>query len=166
MTEELQDYFESIIKGFIKVSWDILSGEMKDKKKNNMKVLSEDLKKIARLLKKAGEKLKDKEIPKEEVLRLEIVISYAEKIAAPFKNKYPKLAEIFENLLPYIASQMQLADYVIDGKIRGDMQLSDNKKNIKLHLTPDNQLDMVVKKIKNVVSVIDEHSLKFEQLST
>ncbi len=159
------EYIKEIIAGVIKGAWDIVSSEFKSKNKKNLLNLSEDLKKIADLLDKAKAKFKKKEIPKEEAVRLDVIIGYAEDLAAPFKKKYPKLAEVFNSLLPNIASQMQLADYVIDGKPREDARLSDDKKTIQLFFTPEDQLNKASKELANAASAIREHSKKFEQLS-
>ena len=162
--EIIKKSIEGIIAGIIKGARDFITGYKANKKKKLHK-LSEDLNRIADLLDKAKEKIKKKEIPKDEAVRLDVVIDYAEELAAPFKKKYPKLAEVFNSLLPDIASQMQLADYVIDGKPRGDALLSDDKKNIRLSFTPEDQINKAYNELGNASSAIKEHSRKFEQLS-
>ncbi len=163
-----EDLIEKSIKGIleaiIKSAGDFFAGRKANKKKK-LHFLSEDLTRIADLLDKARAKFQKKEIPKDEAVRLDIIIDYADKLAAPFKKKYPKLAEVFDVLLPDVASQMQLADYVIDGKPRGDALLSDDKKSIRLHFTPEDQIDKAYKELGNASSIIKEHSRKFEQLS-
>ena len=162
--EIIKKSIEGIIAGIIKGAGDFITGYKANKKKK-LRKLSEDLNRIADLLDRAKEKFKEKEIPKDEAVRLDIVIYYAEELATPFKKKYPKLAEVFDSLLPDIAWQMQLADYVIDGKPRGDAPLSDDKKNIRLSFTPEDQINKAYKELGNASSAIKEHSRKFEQLS-
>jgi hypothetical protein len=162
---EISEMFKGFIEGVIKGAWEIFSSKSKAKNKEKMLTLSNDLKRIADLINKANTKLKQKEIPTEESVRLDVVISYAKDLATPFKKKYPKLAEVFDSLLPYVASQMQLADYVIDGKVRGDTMLSDDNKNIILRFTPEDQLNKANKELNKAVSIIEEHGTKFEKLS-
>jgi hypothetical protein len=158
------EMIKEIIEGIIKGAGVFITGHKANKKKK-LHNLSEDLKRIADLLDTAKAKIKEKEIPKEEAICLDIVITYAEELATPFTKKYPKLAEVFDSLLPDIASQMQLADYVIDGKPRGDALLSDDLKNIRLSFTPEDQINKAYKELGNASSAIKEHSRKFEQLS-
>ncbi len=160
MIKEIKDIIEGIIKG----AGIFITGQEAQKKKK-LGNLSKDLNRIALLLDKANAKLKKREIPKEEAVRLDILISYAAELATPFYKKYPKLAEVFNALLPEIATQMQLADYVIDGKLRRDAPLSGDKENIQLSFTPEDQLKKAYQELKNASNAIKEHSRKFGQMS-
>jgi hypothetical protein len=162
---EMPEIFKGFIEGVIKGAWEIISSESKAKNKEKLLALSNDLKRVADLINKAITKLEQKEIPTEESVRLDVIISYAKELATPFKKKYPRLAEVFDSLLPYVASQMQLADYVIDGKVRGDAMLSDDNENIILRFTPEDQLNIANKELKKAASIIEEHGRKFEKLS-
>ena len=160
----IAEIFKGFIEALIKGSWEIVSSNSKTKRRERMLNLSRDLKRIADLINRANTRLKNKEIPSDESIQLDIVISYATDLATPFKKKHPKLAEVFDSLLPDIARQMQLADYIIEGKIRGNAVLTNDNKNIILRFTPEDQLKIANKELTKAATIIEEHSRKFESL--
>jgi hypothetical protein len=149
------------IDGIIKLAIETIK-ESKGKKKK-YRHLSESLERIANHFDKARSRFEKREIPKEEAVALDIIIERAKDLAKPFKKRYPQLAEVFDSLLPEIHYQMQLADYVIDGKPRGDVKLSDDKKNIQLYFTPENQIEIATNKLSVASSILREHSQIFKQ---
>ena len=166
-TEIAKTMAEATIKETIGAANNIFSelwSSHKAKQKKELNLLAYHLQEIADTLDKVKVKFKEKQIPSNEAVCLDVVVGYATKLAKPFKKKYPKLAEVFDTLLPNVAFQMQLADYVIDGKPRGDL-LSEGQNNIRMVFTADEQLDKACEELVKASSAIQEHSKIFRRLS-
>ena len=139
--------------------WDRISDQKKKKKRH----LSEDLSAIASLLDGIIVKFKQKEIPRREAKELGGLIFNAKNLAAPFKKSYPELAAVFDTQLVKVGSEMQIADYYLEDEVRED-RLSDDKKNVVLSFTAQNQINEACKEIERAAGVISAYSMLFKQL--
>ena len=151
----------SVVKDSYEIFFDIvdrITGQKKKKKRQ----LSENLGDIASLLDDVRQKFKDNEIPRREAKELTGLIFNANKLAIPFKEKYPALAEVFDIRLNRIGSEMQIADYSIEEELRED-HLSKDKKNLVLSFTAQNQINEACKEMERAAGILSSYSKIFKQ---
>lgn len=138
--------------------WDRITGQKKKMKRQ----LSDYLNAIASLLDSVKEKFKKKEIPRREAKELAGLIYNADRLATSFKTKYPELATVFDTQLKHIAREMQSADYFIEEELKED-RLSDDKKNLILSFTAENQINEACKELERAAGTISSYSKLFKQ---
>ncbi|MFD2937728.1 hypothetical protein [Spirosoma flavum] len=151
--------------GVIKDVWDIFWDSVNlilGLPKRQKRHLSVALNDIATLLDNIREKFKGRVVPRREAYELIGIINVADKLAQPFKEKYPELAQVFDLQLPMIGKMMRDVDFFIDEKPRYSLHSSYDTKDAQFPAYVKGKIDEACEELERAAGIISSHSKRFK----